>query len=464
MKPSEIIQRARNLIGNLNDTTYYRRLFKIAAPIALQNFITSSLGMVGVMMIGQLGDAPVAAVGLANQIFFLLNLLLFGVTSGSAIFTAQLWGKRDIPNIRRVLGVSLVLGLIGSFAFLVVAELTPEAAIGIFSEDPQVIAIGAVYLRSIGWSFVFFAVTACFSAALRSTGDVRRPMVVGVAALVLNTLLSYGLIFGVFGLPAMGVHGAALAVLITRILECLGLLWSTYRSASPVGGRLNELFNFNLAFIVTVLKPVIPVTFNEILWSLGVTIYNIVYARIGTDAIAAINIAFSIDNVALVAFLAIASACAIMVGNRIGEEDEAGAYKDAGRSLGVAFIGALLMGVIIWLVSGWILTFYKVSPPVIRDAQLVLRVISLFLWARVTNMILFLGIFRSGGDTRFGFILDAGSIWVIGVPMALLGAFVFHLPVYWVYCMVMADEITKNVIGLKRYFSKRWIHNLARGV
>jgi len=194
----------------------------------------SSLNMVGVVMIGQLGAVPVAAVGLANQIFFLLNLVLFGITSGSAMFTAQLWGKRDILNIRKVLGLALTLGLFVGTFFLIIAEFFPEFALSIYSKDPAVIALGSDYLRIIGYSFILYAISFSFSAVLRSTGDVKIPLVVTLTSLSLNTLLSYILIFGKFGFPVMGVHGAAIAVVCSRIVECAGLLYLTYRKKLPV--------------------------------------------------------------------------------------------------------------------------------------------------------------------------------------------------------------------------------------
>ena len=174
--------------------------------------------MVGVGMIGQLGAAPVAAVGLANQIFFLLTLMLFGITSGSAMFTAQLWGKRDVLNIRKVLGLALTLGLIVATFFLIIAEFFPEQALSIYSKDPIVIALGSDYLRIIGFSFILYAISFCFSAILRSTGDVQTPLIVTMTALSLNTLLSYSLIFGKFGFPALGVQWAAIAVITSRVV------------------------------------------------------------------------------------------------------------------------------------------------------------------------------------------------------------------------------------------------------
>jgi putative MATE family efflux protein len=443
---------------------FYARLFKIALPITMQNFITSSLNMVGVVMIGQLGDASLAGVALANQIFFLLTLLLFGITSGAAMFTAQLWGKEDIQTIRKVLSISNALGLLGGLVFLGIAELAPDFVMGIYSEDPAVIALGSVYLRIFGWAFLFFPITYSYSAILRSIGDVRKPLLTTFTSLVFNTILSYLLIFGKFGFPSMGVTGAAIAALISRVLECGLLLWLIYRSGSPAAGPLKDMLDIDFHFVKKILKPVLPITLNELLWSLGITAYYVIYAHIGTEAVAAMNIASTVDNLAFVAFMSIGSACAVIIGNQIGAGQEHEAYHSALRTIGLGIVGATLMGGLILVAAGPVLSLYKVSPIVIEHAYKVLIIIAVSYWVRVTNSILFIGVFRSGGDIRFAFILDSGLIWVVGVPMAFLGAYVFHLPVYWVYLMLLSDEFVKFGVCMVRLFTKKWIHNMASTV
>ncbi len=449
------------IISFFSDRDYYHRLFRVALPIALQQFFMSSLNMVGVVMIGQLGAVPVAAVGLANQIFFLLNLLLFGIYSGSAIFTAQLWGTRDVSNIRKVLGLALTLGLIGGGIFMLVAEAFPAGALGIYSRDPAVIALGSDYLRIIGISFLLYSISFCYSAVLRSTGDVQTPLIVTITSLSLNTLLSYVLIFGKLGFPALSVHGAGIAVLISRVVEFIMILFLTYRRDSPAAARLRELFSYDWAFIKRVLRPVLPVVLNEMLWSFGTSAYSVVYARISTDSIAAMNIIGSIDQIALVLFAGIGHGCAVLVGNSIGAGDEDQAFRYAARSEALGMLSAVGIGSIILASSGSILSLYNVPPLVIEYSQRVLTILGSLLWLRASNLIMFIGIFRSGGDTRFALVLDGLIIWIVGVPLAFAGAFLFHLPVYWVYLLVMSEEVSKWALGTYRFFSRKWIHNVA---
>ena len=253
-------------------------------------------------------------------------------------------------------------------------------------------------------------------------------------------------------------------MVISRVVECGGLLFLTYKKKLAAAGRIDELFSYNRVFARRVLKPVLPVVANEILWSLGVTAYTIIYARMGTESIAAMNIVASIDQMALVVFNGIGHATAILVGNRIGAGDNEKAFRYAARSESLGILGGVLIGLIILVCRDLLLSLYNVSPTVLNYVYQVLTLLALLLWLRASNMILFIGIFRSGGDTRFAFILDGVIIWVVGVPLAFIGAFIYHLPVYWVYLLVMSEEITKWLLGLFRFFSRKWIHNLAQTV
>ncbi len=451
----------RKALNFYNDRDYFSQVLHIALPIATQQLVTSSLNMASVVIIGQKGDVAVAAVGLANQIFFLLNLVLFGIGSGMAIFTAQLWGKRDVPNIRKVLGLSLKLQIGMALLFFALAQTIPAQLIGIYSLDEQVIATGGEYLRIFSWSFLFFAITFGYASTLRSTGNVRLPVAVSIVSLVINAALTYGLVFGALGLPMLGINGAAWAINIARGLEMLALLIVTYRRPDmPAAATLAELRYFDLGFTWKIIKPVIPVALNEIFWSFGITTYNIIYARMGTEAIASINIYSTVDNIAFSLLIGLGSATAVLVGNKIGAGDEANAYRYAGRSIGLSIAFGWFIGAILLLIRTPVLGLYNVSPEVIRNAHSIMTIAALAIWVRATNMIIILGALRSGGDTIFSLVLDGLVIWLVGVPLAALGAFVFHLPIQWVYLLVLSEEITKFTAGLWRFFSKKWINNM----
>ena len=442
------------------DPDYFRNIRKIALPIMIQQLVFSGLNMLGVIFVGQKGDASVAAEGLAGQIAFLLNLVHFGIISGAAMFTAQFWGKHDIQNLRRVLGLCLMLAITASLVFFSLAQFLPSQILSIYSKDPVVIELGTGYIRIFSWTFLFFAITFSYALVMRSTGDVKTPTTVSVGALLISTVLSYSLIFGKFGLPELGIQGAAVAAVIARFLECVTLLLIIYTRGSPVAASLQELTGFDRVFVGRVIKPMLPVILNELFWSMGITTYNIIYGRMGTQSYAAINIVSTLEQVAFVVFIGISNATSVLVGNRIGAGQEEEAYRYAGRSLGLGLVGGLVLGIVLQFVKAPVLSLYNVSPEVIQNASNIINVVTFFLWIRVNNMTTVVGILRAGGDTRFSLFLDGMIIWIVGVPMAYLGALVFDFPVYLVYLCAMSEEATKWVLGIHRYFSRKWINNL----
>ena len=411
-------------------------------------------------MIGQLGDTSVAAQGLASQINFLLFILMFGISSGGAIFFAQFWGSRNIHNIHKVLGVTLSLALFFASIFTFVSMFFPAVVLRIYSNDEAVIAIGSQYLRLLAPSFLMLSVIYVFSSALRSTGNVKLPMLVSTSTLALDILLAYGLIFGKLGLPRVGILGGAIAMTISQTVAVILLIWFTYRQHSPVATTIKEMFAFNRDFLKKVLRRTVSVMGNEFFWGLGMSMYSVIYAHINTESIAAFNIMSNIDNLAFVFFLGLSDACAIIVGNTIGEGKEELAFNYARRIIRIALIGGILMGVAILIVGPQILSIYKISPDVVQFTRYLILGEAAFFWARALNLTTFVGSFRSGGDTRFAYIVDIGSLWGIGIPLAAAGAFIFHLPVYFVYLLAMSDEVFKFIVSQVHFGRRKWIHDL----
>jgi putative MATE family efflux protein len=448
----------RRLLRLYLDQTFYTRVLALALPITLQEFFFSILNLAISLVVGQLGNVPVAAVGLCNQIYFMFNLLLFGITSGASIFGAQYWGQRDVLNIRRVLGISLALCVTGSGLFTLITLVFPEAAMGIYSRDPAVIALGRTYLQISGFSCLFMAVNYSYAAMLRSVGEVRTPLVINVLALAVNLALSYSLVLGQFGLPRLEAVGAAYGLGLSRCLGCVALLAVIYWKKMPVAAPLRQMFSFNRRLAREVLQRMLPVTFNEVFWSLGVAVYNIIYARIGTDALAAVNMVSAIDSLAFVPFLGLGGACAVLVGHEIGAGNEQQAFRFAGLLLGLSTACGLGVGLLLWAVGPMVLVFYKVSPETMSYAQGIIFFMGLGVWVRASNFTGFVGILRAGGDTQFAFFVDAGSIWVVGVTLASLGAFVLHWPVPLVYLLTLGDELFKSCLALNRFLSHKWIN------
>lgn len=444
------------------DKEFFPTLFKLWGPLVFHQLIFSLLNFVSTLMIGQLGETSVAAFSLANQILFLFQLFLFGISSGAAIFVAQFWGKRDITNIRRVLGLTLTLSMIGAFLFSIIALVFPEKALGIYSTDPAVIALGSEYLRIVGLSYFAVAISNSYAVTLRSTGLVRLPVAVSVFSLMLGAVLNYVLIFGHFGFPALGVQGSALGSTIARLVDCVVMLALVYASGSVAAASPREMWSFDRKFLASILKTLTPVILNEIVWSTGISAYNLIYGRIGTDAVAAVSIAASIEALAYVPFIAVANSAAIMIGNRIGADEEHKAMAYAKRFLTMNLAASIVLGIVIFVSADAALLFYNIDAVAKQYARNVLTVMALALWIKTANMLLIVGVLRAGGDARISALIDVGPLWLVGLPAATIGAFVFGLPVGWVYALTIGDEACKLILGLWRLFSKKWIHNLAR--
>ncbi len=442
------------------DTDFIRKMLSLAIPVAFQQFITAGLNMVDVLMVGQLGEASIAALGLANQIFFLYILFLFGVTSGMAIFTAQFWGKGDEESIHKVTGISLSVALLVGVLFTSAATLIPETILRFYTEDQEVIALSSGYLRIVGISYLFTAIVTSYYAVLRSITRVKLTVVVSVVALILKSILSYMLIFGVGGLPALGVRGAAIATAFGWVLQFILILILVYTLKTPLAVNPLNFFRFKRAFLFRVLGTAMPAAVNEVFWSVGITVYNAVYARISTGAIAAVQINATIEEISFVLLIGLGNACAIMIGNEIGAGKKERAFEYSRRFLIIVVFLALISGVIVLLIREPIVGLYKISPEVAESAKRLMTIFSFTVWLRSINFVLFIGALRAGGDTRFAMYMEIFSIWLIGVPAALIGGFVLRLPVEGVYLMVLSEELVKVIIIFRRYLSRKWVHDL----
>ena len=444
----------------LRDRAFVHSMLALALPVAFQQLITASLNMIDVLMVGQLGETSVAALGLANQIFFLLILFLFGVTSGMSIFTAQYWGKGDIESIHSVLGICLAIAVIVAAAFSLAATLIPETLMSIYTEDQEVIQVGSEYLRIVGLSYVMTAITVSYISVLRSITMVKLTVIVSVLALGLKTIIAYLLIFGIGIFPELGVRGAAIGTAVGWTFQCILLLLLVYKLKTPLAANPLSFFRFSRPFALTVLRTSMPAAINEVLWSVGFSSYNAVYARIGTDAIAAVNINATIEELMFVLFIGLGNACAVMIGNKIGAGEKHVAFEYGRRFLIIGVAVALIGGAIIFSLRETVIGLYEISPSAANNLRGLMLVFALSAWLKMLNFMLFIGAMRAGGDTRYAMFTELFSVWGIGVPAALIGGFVLHLPVYGVYALVLLEEAVKAIIVFRRFVSRKWIHDL----
>ncbi|MCQ3936099.1 MAG: MATE family efflux transporter [Chloroflexi bacterium] len=444
----------------LKDRAFLREMLTIALPISFQQLINASLNMIDVIMVGQLGETSIAALGLSNQVFFVFILLLFGLTSGMAIFTAQFWGKQEVDPIRKVLGMSILFTSVIALVFTLAATLMPRTILGFYTEDIEVIEIGASYLGIVGLSYIPVAIATSYIATLRSIHLVKLTVLATVSALIFKTILGYMLIFGIGGLPEMGVTGAAIATASGWTLELVLILIFVYAGKTPLAANPLTFFTFDFPFLWRVLKTTLPALANEMFWSLGITTYNAIYARIGTDSIAAINVNATIEGLGFVVFMGLGNACAVMVGNRIGAGKKDEAFETVRRVIILCLLLAWTVGIVVILLRDVVVGLYDLSPSGEYNVRMLMLMMASVLWIRMFNFSTFIGAMRAGGDTRFALIMEICSIWLIGVPAAYIGAFVLNLPVYYVYLMVALEEIAKAFVSGWRVYSRKWIHDL----
>ena len=451
-------------LGEKNN--FYKEMIGIALPITLQNLIANSVNMLDTLMISSLGEKSLAAVGFANQVFFLYSVTIFGIVTGSSVFIAQFWGKKDRENIRKVLGLSLTLSVILGIIFTTIVMIFPESIMKIFSKDTEVIKLGMDYLAIVVFTYIITGISFSYSVASRSIGQAKMPMIVSVISFVTNALFNYLLIFGKFGFPRLGIKGAAYGTLIARIVEIFVILYTIYSDEeNPLAGKLKELTNWNKNFLKRYFSTTSPVMLNEALWSLGNIMYSIAYSKIGTEAAASVQILNTVYNLFMVLARGMANACTVMVGNKIGAGEEDVAIDYAHRFLKISALTGLALGGVLYIGSDLILKIFRnLSPEVYATSKKLLTVLSIFFFLKAMNSTLIVGVFRGGGDTKFSMKLEMAAVWFVGVPLAFLGATVLKWPVHLVLVLVYMEEVLKAIIGIPRVISKKWVKNVIQDI
>jgi putative MATE family efflux protein len=447
---------------------FYRSLFIIAVPIILQNLMQTFINMLDTIMVGRLGATEIAAVGLGNQVFFMLNMVLFGISSGGSIFIAQFWGKKDFKGIQHTLGITLSASFLVSLVFMTCALIMPDTIIGWYSRDPDVIAKGAAYLRVVGISYPLMAVSFAYQLAFRSTEHVRLPMFSTGLSLILNLVFNWLLIFGFtvsagpvhFIVPACGVVGAAVATVISRAVELLVTVTYAYAHHFEAAGKIRVMLGFSRSYVARLLRVVFPVLINETLWGLGITIQNSIFAHAGTNAIAAFNITNTISQLTWVFFIGMGNAAAIIIGKRIGAGLEKDARAYANRFAWFMPLMGLLIGLFLYPLSLLLPAIFNVGPYIIEMAQLMLYVLIAFYPFNAFNMLTVVGICRSGGDTVFAAFNDIGWMWIIAIPLGCCAAFIWKEPPWVIFICLETEQFFKTAAGIWRIRSGRWLHNV----
>ena len=435
---------------------FYSSLVAIAIPISLQALLQNFVNMLDTIMIGQLGSVEIAAVGLGNQIFFILNMILFGITSGGGVFIAQFWGKKDLAGIRKSLGLMTLIAFVVSVIFTITCLLIPNQLIRLYSPDPQVIQVGGTYLRFVCLSYIPTAISFSITLALRSTERVKLPLVCTSISLFTNLIANYLLIF----VAGLGVKGAAIATIISRIIELVILATWSYSHKYEICGKLKELLGFNRYFIVKFLKIAFPVIINETFWGLGTSVYNAIFAHAGTNAFTAYSITGTISQLTWVFCMGFGNGIGVLIGKRIGEKkiDEAKTY--AKRSMWFMPLIGAVVGVFLVPLSKLLPVFFNVDQEIIKTATAILMILIFVYPFNSFCMNWIVGVCRAGGDTVFSAVAEIVVLWCVAIPLGYVAAFVLHLPAPMIYLFFCSESIVKAIIGAIRVLSGKWLHEV----
>lgn len=448
------------LCRSFKNESYYKTILAIAVPISIQSLFQASLSVIDQLMVGQLGENAIAAVGLGSRFPFIFITTLSAIATTTSIFSSQFWGKKDIKNIGHTFGGTFALGMIITIIFSLISLVFPNQVVGLYSRDEKIIEMGGSYLRITAVSYLPLLLTSIFSAILRSTEHVRVPMYAGLLSIVLNTSLNFVLIFGQFGFPKLGLYGTAYATVIARFIEAIVILTVTYGKKYVGAFKVNEFVYIPAGFVRNILIVGCPLVLNEFMWSFGETMYSVVYGRMGTSEVASMTLTYPIQNLSIGLFTGLGSAAGIMVGNKLGVGDSQLAFKYSKKFVRLGIIGSILMGVILLASSNLYVLVFNISDSLKHCTVNLLIVFSIVLWIKVSNMIIGGGILRSGGKTHYTLFLDMFGTWCIGVPAGFISAFIFKLSIEWVYLIICGEEFVRFIIGLKLLYSKRWMKSL----
>lgn len=443
---------------SLSDKGFWKITLSLALPIALQNMLSASFSLIDTLMVGQLGDIELSATGMAGQWSWLFGMVLFGISSGAAVFVSQYWGEGNIKGIHRTTGISVSAGVLLSFLFLLVAAMIPDKIIYIFNKDPIVIEQGAIYLKYACLSYPAMALTNILGSILRSAEHPKLPMVVTGISAILNVGLNYLLIF-----PAgLGVKGAAIATAISAWIGPVLIILISVARKNILCAPLSDIFSFSRQSIGEFFKKALPVIINETMWGLGTVTYNVIFANIGHEEYAAITIVRTFENFAFCFFLGLCNACCVLVGKAIGSGEIREGIRDSKRFMAVFPIVSIIVGGAVILLRAPLVSIFNLADNIsmytLETAQGILIIYGLWIMIRNIPYLTVVGIFRSGGDTGFGMIVELLVLWCFSVPMTYIAANVLHLPFLAVYAtMYLCEDLPKGIIFTLYWRSGRWI-------
>ena len=442
---------------------FLKSLFILVIPIVIQNLITSAVSMADVIMLGRVDQTSLSASSLAAQVQFLLNIVYFGLDSALTILASQYWGKKDTKVISKILGIGLIICMSLSTLATVLALFVPEGVIAIWTDDAELRKAGAEYLRYVAASYFFAGISRPYLSIMKSCERVKLSMAVSMVTMGLNVLLNAILIFGLFGMPAMGIIGAALATSISRGIELIICLVDFFKQ-KIIPKALGNMFNIPRVLLSDFVRYSLPALMNDALWGLAFNMNSIIMGHLGSDIVAANSVVTVARDLVTTVGFGISAAAAILLGKEIGSGDLKLARSDASSILKVSFIASILQGIVLFIAMPYIPNLVKISDTAKNYLTIMLLISTVYQVGQIINTVLIASLFRCGGNSKYGLKLDIISMWGVAVPLGLISAFVLKLPPIIVYAITCTDEFIKMPFAIHHYKKGNWINNLTREI
>ena len=447
--------------SSLTKDRFYSQIVKLVIPIVIQNLLSAAVNSADVVMLNYVGQSSISAVSLAANYAGVLFMIYYGLGTGASMLSAQYWGKGDIQPIRVIQGIALRFSLLITLCFSAFAFFAPQLMMKLFTNDAELIAIGAGYLRVMSVTYLCWGVVEIYLAILRSIGRVTVSMVLNVMAFSLNIFLNAVFIFGLFGAPKLGATGVAIATALSRIIELIGCIVVSLFSQDI---RLNPGYMFlrNRVLFQDFIRLSLPALLNDLAWSVAFSMYSVILGHMGSDAVAANSLVVVVRNFGTVLCFGTASAGGILLGNVMGEGDMERAKEYASKLMKLTVITGAIGGLLVLCATPFVLHFAKLSETAMHYLKYMLLINTYYIMGTAVNTTLIAGVFRAGGDSRFGLICDTIDMWGYAVPLGFGAAFVLKLPVLWVYFLLCTDEFVKWPWVIRHYRSQKWLKNITR--
>ncbi len=447
--------------NGIRNDPFYPQIFRLVLPIVIQNLLSAAVSSADVVMLNYVGQSSISAVSLAAQYANVLFMVFYGLGTGATMLCAQYYGKGDMRAIQAVEGIALRFSLGIALVFAGFALTVPEGMMRLFTDDGELIAIGASYLRFMSVSYLCWGITEVYLAVLRSIGRVMISTLLNALAFSANIMLNAVFIFGLFGAPELGAAGVAIATSLSRLIELAACFVVSFFSRD-IKLDFRYLFMKNRLLFSDFVRLSLPALGNDVSWSVAFSMYSVIMGHLGTDAVAANSFVVVVRNFGTVLCFGMASAGGILLGNIIGENRLEDARKDAGKVMKLTVITGAVGGLIVLAATPFVLKYAQLTDTAMHYLKYMLLINTYYVMGAAVNTALIAGVFRAGGDSRFGFICDTVDMWGYAVPLGFLAAFVLKLPVMWVYFLLCTDEFVKWPWVIRHYRSGKWLHNITR--